>query len=64
MKVDDRTHERNIAAFKEIIALFALLACVGSLYNARLLAAGGYLMVFLLLYYEKKIRRWWRQLHY
>ncbi len=64
MNVDERIHERNIAAFKEIIALFALLACVGSVYHGKLLAAGGYLIIFLLLYYEKKIRKWLRQFRY
>jgi hypothetical protein len=54
-------HNRNIAALKEVIAFFALLACAGSAYNSKWLAAGGYLAVFLLLYYEKKIRQWIRQ---
>jgi len=57
-------HNRNIVAFKEIIACFALLACVGAAYHAKFLAAAAYLGVFLLLYYENKIRTWLRQRFY
>jgi hypothetical protein len=53
--------DRNVAAFKEIIALFALLACVGAAYQNKFLPAGVYFGIFLLLYYEKQIRRWLRQ---
>lgn len=54
-------HDRNITAFKEIIAMFALLACVGAAYQAKFLAAGTYFGIFLALYHEKRIRRWLRQ---
>jgi len=62
VKTDERSHDRNIAALKEIIAFFALLACIGSAYHAKILPAAAYFTIFLFLYYEKKIRRWLRQL--
>ncbi len=51
-----RNQDEFILMMKDMILLFALLACVGSFYHAQVLAGLGYLGAAAALYYEKAIR--------
>lgn len=58
-------HDRKMTVVKEMIALFCMLATVGSAYHGKWAPALGYMAIFLLIYNEKKLRRWWlRQRRY
>jgi hypothetical protein len=50
-----------IVVVKEVIFLFAVLACVGSFYHANFVAGAGYLAVAAVLYNEKHLRGWFRK---
>ena len=50
-----------INIIKEMLLLFAILACVGSLYHAKFLAGFGYFGIAAVLYHETTIRRWFRK---
>ena len=60
--------DRQIVVIKEMIALFCMLATVGSVFHGQFVAAAGYLAIFLAIVYEKKIekkiRQWLRQRRY
>ncbi|QXP84852.1 hypothetical protein ABZN20_10765 [Methylococcus sp. ANG] len=53
-------HDRLVAALKDIIVLFSLMAAVGSFYHGAWLAGCGYSGLALLFFNEKQLRRWWR----
>lgn len=57
-------HDRKMTVVKEMIALFCMLATVGSVYHGKFVPALGYMAIFVLLYNEKKLRRWLRQRRY
>lgn len=50
-----------IVIVKEVIFLFAVLACVGSFYHADFVAGAGYLAVVAALYNERPLRGWFRK---
>lgn len=50
-----------LAAFKEILMLFALLAGIGALVAGRYIAGSVILSVAAFLYFEKPISRWRRK---
>lgn len=54
-------HDRLVAALKDIIVLFSVMATVGSLYQGLWLAGAGYIVLALLFFNEKALRRWWRR---
>lgn len=54
-------HDRQVIVIKEMVALFCMLATVGSAYHGKFVAAGGYLVICLAILYEKKICRWLRR---
>lgn len=56
-----RNQDEFILMMKDMILLFALLACVGSFYHAKFWAGLGYLAAATALYYEKEIRNWLRR---
>lgn len=53
-------HDRLVAALKDIIVLFSVMATVGSFYHGNWLAGSGYFGLALLFFNEKALRRWWR----
>lgn len=55
-----RPEDEVFHMMKDIVLLFALLACVGSFYHAKLLAGFAYMAAAGALYYEKTIRGWFR----
>ncbi len=55
-----RDQDAIFEMLKEMILLFAVLACVGSFYHAKWVAGMGYLGAAAVLYYEKTLRRWLR----
>ena len=56
-----RDQDEFFVIMKDMILLFAILACVGSFYHAKFLAGSGYLGAAAVLYYEKAIRAWLRK---
>lgn len=50
-----------LAAFKEVLTLFALLAGVGALVAGRYVAGGIILSVAAFLFFEEPISRWRRK---
>ncbi|UZR30559.1 hypothetical protein [Methylococcus mesophilus] len=53
-------HDRLVAALKDIIVLFSIMAAVGSFYHGNWLAGTGYSGLALMFFNEKQLRRWWR----
>ncbi|MCU0734918.1 MAG: hypothetical protein MUF20_05255 [Methylotetracoccus sp.] len=56
-----RNQDELILMMKDMILLFALLACVGSFYHAKFVMGFAYLGAAAALYYEKAIRDWLRR---